>query len=1228
MTLRIARLVILTLALLATVPVWAQSASSGGTKRPDSASGSSSSGKNAGAPLSDPTKPPGTTTTPPTTPGTPDSDTTTTTPEVKPRAWDYYPKRPELTTANPALTQLLDEIEGEAERMLPLYGQAMFRSAIIERALKDPLAASLARQPAPGFRMGPGDRISITFFNKVVPPVTLEVMVQPDGRVAFDPVGVVPVAGLTVAQFEERVTALIRARGPREATVQFAFLDLHALSVRVTGEVRRPASKVVLNGYATLLDALAEAGGPTAYGSLRTLTLLRDGQRVDIDLYDYLLNGAPQANPDLRDGDMIHVPVARKLVGMAGEVKRVGRYELLREQTVREVLGMAGGLTATGARLQMERIQSFDRKTLVDLDVQAVVAGLADLTTVEPLRDGDQLRVEGVAKDPQMAVRVGGAVMQAGEFGYRDGMTLADALRLAQGVARDGYGAIGNVRRLKADGQWESLNFIVAEVLTNGAAAKMPLAPGDMVLVPQPEQRPLLQVTLSGAVARPNLYETADSQTVGDMIAHAGGLAAGADLTRAVLLSTATGTKTSLPLDLTDVPRGGQPKPNPVLQNGDEVSVPYVVVVRVRISGQVRAPGGHDLTAGMTVRDLLHRADGRLPKALPRAELQRLIPGSRELEKVIVNLDRAEAGDAAENLVLREGDQLVVFSVDQLTMASDPYVSVQGAVRRPGPLLRSRGMRISDVIREVGLQPEADRDEGIILRRMPNGLQQQIKFSPTLAIASDGPENPELADADVIEFQAIPEVTVRPAMATVAGAVYRPGPVRLAANMTVDDLITRAGGFLADAFRQRVLLRRRLPEGRFVTLPLDMRVPLNQPVQRDDALTIMTYDQAQYREGTVNVMGDVQRPGLYERTEGLTVSQVLFMAGGLLRDPAFTTIEVSRPTASTILPFRPDAVRLMSGDTAQDLVLQDGDRIYVRTSGPAPLREVLLKGEVRTEGFYPILDEQDTLRRLIERARLKETSAFIEGVMLLRRVDQVVEPQVARYASEIYRSLEVERRRNDLTIMLSSSKLTDNPALLDKMMGAAATIPSDAVTDSYTDLFEAPGRSGITSAVDQTMSARMHPADATFQLPDSLKRYVRVAVDVRMVLAGSTDVLLRPNDIVVVPPVPQTVLVQGEVNSNMAHPFVEGRTVMDYIKLAGGARPRADLRQVLVVRADGSLAVAASNTRVRRGDMILVQPQPVRLPNPPGAAWQQVQSVAQVIGGLATTVLAISNATK
>jgi hypothetical protein len=84
-----------------------------------------------------------------------------------------------------------------------------------------------------------------------------------------------------------------------------------------------------------------------------------------------------------------------------------------------------------------------------------------------------------------------------------------------------------------------------------------------------------------------------------------------------------------------------------------------------------------------------------------------------------------------------------------------------------------------------------------------------------------------------------------------------------------------------------------------------------------------------------------------------------------------------------------------------------------------------------------------------------------------------------------------------------------------------------------------------------------------------------VPIDLTRVLAdagGKGDMALQDGDIISILRRPDSVVVDGAVSSPGPHPFVERRTVGDYIHEAGSKTRDADMRQIVVVHTAASHA--------------------------------------------------------
>ena len=113
----------------------------------------------------------------------------------------------------------------------------------------------------------------------------------------------------------------------------------------MSGEVAVPGAYSV-SALTTISQALFQAGGVNAIGSLRDIQVRRRGEIVArFDVYDLLMRGDVADDIRLQSGDVIFVPTVTSVVEVRGEVRRPMAYELIGGETVNDLIGMSGGLT-------------------------------------------------------------------------------------------------------------------------------------------------------------------------------------------------------------------------------------------------------------------------------------------------------------------------------------------------------------------------------------------------------------------------------------------------------------------------------------------------------------------------------------------------------------------------------------------------------------------------------------------------------------------------------------------------------------------------------------------------------------------------------------------------------------------------------------------------------------------------------------------------------------------
>jgi polysaccharide biosynthesis/export protein len=303
----------------------------------------------------------------------------------------------------------------DATTGLPLFGYDLFSDV-------PSTFAPVTEIPVPvDYVLGPGDIVSVQLFGNETG--TYELVVNRDGSITFPRLGPVTVAGLTFQELRE----LIRERVSQQmigVNASVTMGELRSIRVFVMGEAARPGSYTV-SSLSTITNALFASGGVKPIGSLRNIQLKRNGELVTtLDLYDLLLRGDTRADVRLSPGDVIFIPPVNPQVGIDGEVRRPGVYELNGPASTRDLVTLAGGLTASAypQASSLSRISDDQERIVRDVNLRS-----ADGQGLR-LRGGDLLTVPSVLDRVDNFVELAGHVYRPARVQHRPGMRISDLI--------------------------------------------------------------------------------------------------------------------------------------------------------------------------------------------------------------------------------------------------------------------------------------------------------------------------------------------------------------------------------------------------------------------------------------------------------------------------------------------------------------------------------------------------------------------------------------------------------------------------------------------------------------------------------------------------------------------------------------------------------------------------------------------------------------------------------
>ena len=171
-----------------------------------------------------------------------------------------------------------------------------------------PVASVEASASSPGYRIGPEDMLQIAVWNNE--PMSRTIPVRPDGKISLPLLNDVTAAGLTPMELREHLMQRLAEYMPTPE-VSVIVTDVHSFKVSVIGQVPKP-DRFEVKGSATVMDALAMAGGFTEYASKSRVVVIRSAggrtERLPFD-FDKMREGDPrQENFRLQPGDIVVVP--------------------------------------------------------------------------------------------------------------------------------------------------------------------------------------------------------------------------------------------------------------------------------------------------------------------------------------------------------------------------------------------------------------------------------------------------------------------------------------------------------------------------------------------------------------------------------------------------------------------------------------------------------------------------------------------------------------------------------------------------------------------------------------------------------------------------------------------------------------------------------------------------------------------------------------------------------
>lgn len=695
-----------------------------------------------------------------------------------------------------------------------------------------------------------------------------------------------------------------------------------------------------------------------------------------------------------------------------------------------------------------------------------------------------------------------------------------------------------------------------------------------------------IRVYVVGDVQRPGAYDISSLSTPLNALLQAGGPTSRGSLR---IVKHYRGNQLVEDVDLYDLLLHGVQAGMQRLESGDTILVPPVGQ-QVTIEGMVRRPGIYELAGEKSLTNVLDLAGGVLPSGtLRHIDVDRVqAHQARTMLRVDLPEGNSQSGadQTLDSFLVQDGDKI---KISPILPFSEKTVYLDGHVFRPGKYAYRDGMKITDLIHSYrDVLPEPYDQHAEIIRLTGVSLKPEIiAFNLKDALSGDD-QDVALKPFDTVRIYGRFDFEDPPVI-TITGEVRDPGDHVTNGAMHLRDAILLAGNTTPDAELDDVQVFRKTGEGKLEVLNADLRKAIagdpkyNILLEPQDRVFVHK-DVHRITPATVEIAGDVPRPGKYVLGADMTAAGLVRLAGGL-QPSAYTeiaeltrySIEQGQNVEGEHIPIKIGAA--LSGEPDTDMRLHSGDVLTIKQiAGWKDIGATIkVDGEVVHPGTYGI-QEGEHLSDVIARAGGFRADAYPYGA--------IFERAEIRELAEKNRAQLITQAKNEGTGLSSG---------LDDALSRDATLAQWRDTVQKLETTPPVGRMVI-------------------HISSRDKSWVHTAADIQ----------LRAGDSIYIPKRPNFVMVQGSVYNQTAIAFRSGKSASWYLHQAGGATSQGDKKNIFIIRADGTVSGGtktmfsggAMDSVMLPGDMIMVPSKALG----GGFKWRETLEVAQLVSAVGIAV--------
>ena len=494
-------------------------------------------------------------------------------------------------------------------------------------------------------------------------------------------------------------------------------------------------------------------------------------------------------------------------------------------------------------------------------------------------------------------VNLVGEVAAPGTYTLPVTATVFNGLYLSGGP--NSIGSFRNIKIIRNNNVFKTID--IYKFLVNADPSEnILLQDNDIIFIPAAEKR----VDVNGEFKRNGIFELKEGEMLSDLIRFAGGFTENSYLSKTQIYR-----KTQQGYQISDV-AFSQLATTPLI-NGDEIRNKQILSTfenRVNISGAVYRPGEYEWSQGLTLYDLIMKADSILPDAfLNRGIITRFNP---DLSTSSISFNVEDIITRKSNIELYQEDMVLIKS--HFELEEQPTFKVNGEVLAPGNFKWSENLTLGDAIFLAGGFTEgADTTFIEIARRLT--YDEAAKLSDELGQIIIVNLSRDLGldknDAETL-IEPYDQISVRQApnfrkgkTAFITGEIAYAGAYAINnKQQRISDLVKMAGGLTPQAYINGATLVRFTEELGTEQVAINLKNIIDFPGSEAD-LFLNNGDRINIPEfmQTVKISGSVQNPFSVTFLTGKNAKYYVDRSGGFNSDAHKTKTYVRYANGTTAI---------------------------------------------------------------------------------------------------------------------------------------------------------------------------------------------------------------------------------------------------------------------------------------------------------------------------------------